>query len=57
MKILQDGNKYKLEIAEVKLGDEGTYKVIVKNKLGEQALQAVLDVSRECLLPHRIFPS
>lgn len=47
VKIIEDGNKYKLEIAEVKLGDEGNYKVIIKNKLGEKAQQAVLDVTRK----------
>lgn len=47
VKITEDGNKYKLEIAEVKLGDQGTYQVVVKNKLGEKAQQAVLDVSRK----------
>lgn len=50
MKIIQDDKKYKLEITEVKLGDEGTYKVIVKNKLGEKVQQAVLEVSRKSLL-------
>ncbi|XP_037043462.1 obscurin isoform X3 [Bradysia coprophila] len=45
VKIVEDGNKYKLDITEVKLGDEGEYKVIIKNKLGEKAQQAVLSVS------------
>lgn len=47
VKIVEDGNKYKLEIAEVKLSDKGNYRVIIKNKLGEKEQQAVLDVSRE----------
>lgn len=47
IKIVEDGNKYKLDITEVKLGDEGEYKVIIKNKLGEKAQQAVLSVSRK----------
>lgn len=46
IKITEDGNIYKIELTEVKLGDEGTYKAIVKNKLGEKAQQAVLEVSR-----------
>ena len=47
VKIVEDGNKYKLDITEVKLGDEGEYKVIIKNKLGEKAQQAILSVSRK----------
>lgn len=49
IKIVEEGNKYKLDITEVKLGDEGEYKVIIKNKLGEKAQQAVLSVSRKYL--------
>lgn len=49
VKIVEEGNKYKLDITEVKLGDEGEYKVIIKNKLGEKAQQAVLSVSRKCI--------
>lgn len=35
-----------MEITELKLGDEGKYEVIVKNKLGEAEQSAVVGVSR-----------
>lgn len=49
VKIIEDGNKYKLDITDVKLEDKGEYKVIIKNKLGEKVKQGVLSVSRKCL--------
>lgn len=44
--ITNDGLKYTLEIADVKLSDAGQFKVVVKNKLGEQAKQCELSVMR-----------
>lgn len=49
VKIIEDGNKYKLDITDVKLEDKGEYKVIIKNKLGEKVKQGVLSVSRKFL--------
>ncbi|XP_067629054.1 obscurin isoform X3 [Eurosta solidaginis] len=40
-----DGDKYRLEIKELKLVDAGEYKVVIKNKCGEKALQGVLSLS------------
>lgn len=45
--ISEDGLRYKLSIADVKLADAGTFKVIVKNKLGEQSKQCELSVMRK----------
>lgn len=47
IKIIEQGDLYKLDITEVKLDDKGEYKVIVKNQLGEQQRQGVLSVSRK----------
>jgi len=47
IKIIEEGDKYKLLITEVKLGDEGEYSVVVKNKLGEKKQTAILSVSRK----------
>lgn len=44
--ITEDGLKYKLAIADVKLNDAGTFKVVVKNKLGELSKQCELSVMR-----------
>lgn len=45
--ITEDGLKYKLSIADVKLADAGAFKVTVKNKLGELSKQCVLGVMRK----------
>lgn len=45
--ITNDGLKYTLEIADVKLSDAGQFKVAVKNKLGEQSKQCELKVMRK----------
>ncbi|XP_031635461.1 obscurin-like, partial [Contarinia nasturtii] len=42
--ITEDGLRYKLSIADVKLTDAGTFKVVVKNKLGELSKQCDLSV-------------
>lgn len=47
IKIIEDGNLYKLDITDVKLEDKGEYKVIIKNKLGEKTKHGVLSVSRK----------
>uniref|UniRef100_A0A1B0DPE4 Uncharacterized protein n=1 Tax=Phlebotomus papatasi TaxID=29031 RepID=A0A1B0DPE4_PHLPP len=44
VKITKDGEKFKLNITEVKMEDQGEYKVVIHNKLGEKAQQAVLTV-------------
>lgn len=44
--ITNDGLKYTLAIADVKLTDAGQFKVVVKNKLGEQSKQCELKVMR-----------
>ncbi|GAB0092620.1 Obscurin [Sergentomyia squamirostris] len=44
VKITKDGEKFKLDIVEVKMEDQGEYKVVIHNKLGEKAQQAVLKV-------------
>lgn len=41
--------KYTLEIKELQLGDEGTFKVVMKNKIGETAQEATLSVARKYL--------
>lgn len=48
VKITQDGDKFKLDIKEVKLEDMGEIKVIVKNKEGQTAEAATLKVIRKC---------
>lgn len=45
VKIVEDGDKYRLDITDVKMEDKGEYKVIIKNKLGEKTKQGVLSVS------------
>lgn len=45
--ITEDGLRYKLSIADVKLDDAGTFKISVKNKLGELSKQCKLNVMRE----------
>lgn len=47
VKLTEEGDKYKLSIAETKLSDEGTFKVVIKNKLGEVSKQADLSVMRK----------
>lgn len=47
IKIIEQGELYKLDITEVKLEDKGEYKVIIKNQLGEQQRSGVLSVSRK----------
>lgn len=47
VKITQDGDKFKLVFKEVKMEDMGEIKVVVQNKLGEQAEAAMLKVIRE----------
>lgn len=49
VKIIQEGNLYKLDIIEAKLGDAGSYQVSITNKLGEEVRKAELSVSREYL--------
>ncbi|XP_059609271.1 obscurin isoform X5 [Phlebotomus argentipes] len=44
VKITKTGEKFKLDITEVKMEDQGEYKVVIHNKLGEKAQQAVLTV-------------
>lgn len=44
--ITNDGLKYTLSIADVKLSDAGQFQVVVKNKLGEQSKQCELKVMR-----------
>lgn len=45
-KIIEDGLKYKLSIAETALSDAGTFQVVIKNKLGELSKQCQLHVMR-----------
>lgn len=45
--ITEDGLKFKLAIADVKLTDAGRFKVVVKNKLGELSKQCELNVMRK----------
>lgn len=45
VKIVEDGQLYKLDITEVQPGDKGDYKLIIKNQLGELTKQAKLSVS------------
>lgn len=45
--IIEDGLKYKLSIADVKLSDAGKFKVTVKNKLGDLSKQCELSVMRK----------
>lgn len=45
--ITEDGLRYKLSIADVKLDDAGTFKLVVKNKLGELSKQCKLSVMRK----------
>lgn len=40
-----DGNKYKLVISSLDLKDAGEYKVVLKNKAGEQSQKGVLSLS------------
>lgn len=47
IKITENGNKYKLEILDTKLEDAGSYKVVVKNKLGEKFQTGDLSVTRK----------
>lgn len=47
VKITQIGDKFKLEIKEVKMEDMGEMKVVVKNKLGEAIETAKLNVIRK----------
>lgn len=54
VKIIQDGNLYKVDITEAKLGDAGTYQVSITNKLGEEVRKAELSVSRK--FEFRSFP-
>lgn len=44
--ITNEGLKYTNAIADVKLTDAGQFKVVVKNKLGEQSKQCELKVMR-----------
>lgn len=48
VKIVEDGQLYKLDITEVQLADKGDYKLIIKNQLGELTKQAQLTVSGKC---------
>lgn len=48
VKIVEDGQLYKLDITEVELADQGDYKLIIKNQLGELTKQARLSVSGKC---------
>ncbi|XP_073813115.1 obscurin isoform X2 [Musca autumnalis] len=43
--IIVDGDKYRLEKKSLKLEDAGTYKVVIKNKVGEKSHQGVLSLS------------
>lgn len=47
VKITEEGDKYKIDITDVKMEDKGEYKVIIKNKIGEKSKQAVLSVTRK----------
>lgn len=47
VKIIDENGVYKLDIKEVKLEDEGTFKVVIKNKLGEKSATAKLSVTRK----------
>ncbi|XP_037951991.1 obscurin isoform X2 [Teleopsis dalmanni] len=42
--IINEGEKYRLEIKELKLEDAGDYKVVIKNKCGEQIHQGKLSL-------------
>ncbi|XP_011291978.1 obscurin isoform X5 [Musca domestica] len=43
--IVVEGDKYRLEKKSLKLEDAGTYKVVIKNKVGEKSHQGVLSLS------------
>lgn len=43
----EDGDKYKLDIVDAKVADEGEYKVKLVNSLGEDMKSAKLSVSRK----------
>lgn len=45
VKIIQEGDKYKLEIKDSQLGDAGEYSVVIKNQLAQKTHQGVLSVS------------
>lgn len=45
-KIVEDGLKYNLSIAETALGDAGNFQVVIKNPLGELSKQCQLHVMR-----------
>lgn len=45
--IVEDGLRYKLSIADVKLSDAGNFQVVIKNKLGELSKQCELGVMRK----------
>lgn len=47
IRITQDGEKFKLDIKEVKLEDQGEIKVVIVNKVGEVAEIAKLNVIRK----------
>lgn len=47
VKIVEEGDKYKLVITDVQLGDQGEYSVIVKNQLAQKIQNGVLSVTRE----------
>lgn len=47
VKITQDGEKFKLDIKEVKMEDQGEIKVVVQNKVGEQSERTKLHVIRK----------
>uniref|UniRef100_A0A1I8Q6N2 Obscurin n=1 Tax=Stomoxys calcitrans TaxID=35570 RepID=A0A1I8Q6N2_STOCA len=43
--LIVEGDKYRLEKKSLKLEDAGTYKVVIKNKVGEKTHQGVLSLS------------
>lgn len=47
LKITDSGEKYKLDIVDVKMADQGEYKAVVKNRIGERVLTANLEVIRK----------
>jgi Immunoglobulin I-set domain len=48
IKITNDGEKYRLDIVDVKMCDAGEWKGVIKNCVGEKALSANLEVIRKC---------
>lgn len=47
LKVTDSGEKYKLDIVDVKMADQGEYKAVVKNRIGERVLTANLEVIRK----------